>query len=418
MARPTRDARWRGPWPVRRRLRLCVLLLSIVFVAAPAALGAQTTTTPATTTPTTATQAATTPTTTAPTTTTGPVLQFSHNAQIGFILAVVGVFAALWFSLLLFDRISAARWRRSDTYGNLLSQLVDKAFPASPDAKATADEVRFLASAISEPPRGAKGLTRSVLALGLLTLVGVAMVVLLVGNSSNAGDLLKTVVTALLTALTTIVGFYFGAKAVQDVTERPTGGGTAPRPQGPPGVPTEVNASPGPDSGTALVSFKPPADAGGSAISSYTATSDPDGKTGEAATSPITVPGLTAGVEYTFTVRATNAAGKGPASAPSTGLTLAPAASPPGPPTGVAATAGADPGSAVVSFAAPSDDGGAPITGYTATSSPDGLTGSGAASPLTVKGLTSGTQYTFTVRAANSAGDGPESAPSAPVAAS
>jgi hypothetical protein len=65
---------------------------------------------------------------------------------------------------------------------------------------------------------------------------------------------------------------------------------------------------------------------------------------------------------------------------------------------------------ATVSFAAPVSDGGAPIFVYTVTSEPGGLMATGAASPLTVTGLTNGTAYTFTVTATNAAGT---SAPSA-----
>ncbi|MFZ0928316.1 MAG: fibronectin type III domain-containing protein [Syntrophobacteraceae bacterium] len=86
---------------------------------------------------------------------------------------------------------------------------------------------------------------------------------------------------------------------------------------------------------------------------------------------------------------------------------------PPGAPTEVTATAGN--GQASVSFKAP-PDGGCPITRYTVAANPSVKTGgSGKTSPITVKGLTNGTAYTFTVTAANSQGTGPPSQPSAPV---
>lgn len=65
-----------------------------------------------------------------------------------------------------------------------------------------------------------------------------------------------------------------------------------------------------------------------------------------------------------------------------------------------------------VTFAAPASAGGAAITGYTVTSNPGGLTGTGAASPVNIAGLTNGVSYTFTVTANNSAGTGPASAAS------
>jgi hypothetical protein len=83
----------------------------------------------------------------------------------------------------------------------------------------------------------------------------------------------------------------------------------------------------------------------------------------------------------------------------------------PGAPTiGTATVAGGT--SVSVTFTAPANTGSAAITSYTVTSSPGGLTGTGASSPITVSGLTSGTAYTFTVVATNGAGSSPPSAAS------
>jgi uncharacterized protein (TIGR02145 family) len=155
------------------------------------------------------------------------------------------------------------------------------------------------------------------------------------------------------------------------------------------------------------VTFTPPASDGGSAITGYTATSNPGGLTGTGSASPVTVTGLTNGTAYAFTVTATNANGIGQASSASNSVTPSTV---PGAPTIGTATAGN--AQATVTFTAPVSNGGSAITGYTATSSPGGFTGTSTASPITVTGLTNGTAYSFTVTATNANGTGPASSAS------
>ena len=76
-----------------------------------------------------------------------------------------------------------------------------------------------------------------------------------------------------------------------------------------------------PGNGQASVAFTAPASDGGAAITSYTVTSSPDGKTATGPGSPLVVTGLTNGTSYTFTVTAHNAAGDGAASAASAAVT-------------------------------------------------------------------------------------------------
>ena len=82
----------------------------------------------------------------------------------------------------------------------------------------------------------------------------------------------------------------------------------------------------------------------------------------------------------------------------------------PGVPVGVSAIAGN--AQATVSFSAPVSNGGAAITGYRVTAIPGGFSATGAASPITVAGLTNSVAYTFTVQAINSSGLGAASIPS------
>jgi hypothetical protein len=166
-----------------------------------------------------------------------------------------------------------------------------------------------------------------------------------------------------------------------------------------PGAPTGVAAAPG--NTQATISFTPPAYNGGSAITGYTVASNPvggiDSTAGTTGLSHV-VTGLTNGVQYTFTVTATNRVGAGAASVASSSVTPAPTV--PGAPTNVTATAGN--AQATVTFSAPTYTGGSPITSYTVSSIPaDGVDANAGSASLShvITGLKNGTAYAFTVTA-------------------
>ncbi len=167
-------------------------------------------------------------------------------------------------------------------------------------------------------------------------------------------------------------------------------------------VPTNVTALASPNS--ASVSFSASVDNGGDSDILYIVVSNPDGITATGSISPITVTGLTNGTNYTFSVKATNAAGD------SNYSTASNAVIPIGPPTAPAITSvTSSDQSATIAFTAPESDGGSFVTGYTVTSSPGDITATGTSSPITVTGLTNGTAYTFTMVATNEYDDSPVS---------
>lgn len=77
----------------------------------------------------------------------------------------------------------------------------------------------------------------------------------------------------------------------------------------------------------------------------------------------------------------------------------------PGTPTIGTATAGTT-NCASVTFTAPADPGVPSTLTYVVTSTPGSITGSGSSSPVVVTGLSTGTSYTFKVKAQNNAGSG------------
>lgn len=174
-----------------------------------------------------------------------------------------------------------------------------------------------------------------------------------------------------------------------------------------PDAPAAVSAQA--ERGAAVVSWEPPGNAIAAGNSfSYDVTSSPAGGTCSTTERSCRISGLEDGTGYVFSVIARNDVGSGPARASASVTPIGP----PGPPTGVQVFLGSK-GTATVSWLGPTKTGGVVVDRYVAVASPGGASceSSGALS-CTVKGLSNGTDYRFTVTAYNSTGDGPMSAAS------
>ena len=169
-----------------------------------------------------------------------------------------------------------------------------------------------------------------------------------------------------------------------------------------PGAPTGVLTS---IKGTAItVTWLPPANDGGTPVTTYTATSGEltcTAAPSAAALQSCTAPGAKAGTNYSFTVTATNAVGTGAVSAASSPnkYTAKPTA-----PLAVKARANGTTG--IVSWKKPKETGGLAVQQYVVTA-PGGAGCKTIGTSCTVTGLGYSSAYKFTVKAVNGRGTGP-----------
>lgn len=165
-------------------------------------------------------------TTTGPTSSPGQALELQGSGAVVFLVVVGLALVAVWFVPVLFDARRAYRLRR-----DVIGFLRQDAMRAVARDGLTLDELKALLQTIGEPATGQRGLARALMALSLTTIVGVAAFALLLSSAADAADLRKTIVTALLSVLGVVVGFYFGSRSVESAVE--TGQGPRrPQPRG------------------------------------------------------------------------------------------------------------------------------------------------------------------------------------------
>ena len=216
-----------------------------------------------------------------------------------------------------------------------------------------------------------------------------------------------------VSSLTNGTEYTFEVRAVNSVGASPASRGSATPATVPEAV---VNFEATPSDEQIVLSWEAPASNGGTPITHYQyryssnshdtwTASEPAWAdvTGGSSARSQTVSSLTNDTEYTFEVRAVNAAGEGPASR----VSATPAVSKPGAVRNLSASAGDE--WVTLYWDAPLSDGGSPITHYRYRRDGESwatVSGGASARSKTESGLTNGTTYTFYVRAVNSVGGG------------
>lgn len=152
----------------------------------------------------------------------------------------------------------------------------------------------------------------------------------------------------------------------------------------------------------ARVTWDAPSD-GGAPITGYSVTASPGGRscTAKATQTSCTVTGLTGGREYSFTVRARNSVGQGPASPPAVAGALA---APSSRPQGLAVDVSGS--QALVRWTKPRSTGGGRLVQYVVRTTPSGPTCTTRTTSCRLTGLALGRTYEVAVTAVNTGGEG------------
>ena len=243
-----------------------------------------------------------------------------------------------------------------------------------------------------------------------------------------------TTVAHAITGLTNGTAYTYYLRAVNSAGNSDPSRANTVTPKTVPGAPTAVTATADQDANTITISWTAPADDGGAAITGYMVTKSYAGATPKtfdvsASETSLTIPPegstdmIDPGVEFTFTVTATNSAGTGPASAPSAAVMINVDPTEPAQPD--APTATIDPTNDLIiqiSWTAPGD-GGSAITGYTLmrydsagdAAQPISADADDTTHSIMLSDDLRGQSFTFTVTATNGVGDSMESAMSTAV---
>ena len=145
-------------------------------------------------------------------TTADPIAGVSGGTAVWLIVGIAAGIALIWAIPMYLDARRAYK-----AYKYLQIPLMERLLDASESGKLdlSEDQKGELVKAATKRFEATTGLARALMAFAVISILGVALVAVLVSDASDAPDLRKTIITALVSILGTIVGFYFGARTAE-----------------------------------------------------------------------------------------------------------------------------------------------------------------------------------------------------------
>jgi hypothetical protein len=121
------------------------------------------------------------------------------------LLILIAIVMLVWFIPFMTDLVMTHRSQRDAIQGRGGSALVG--------TTAAGNQTSF----------SRRHLVRALIALTIVTIVGVALLLVLSGNTTDATDLRKTLVAGVVAIVGTVVGFYFGGRTAESAAAATTG---------------------------------------------------------------------------------------------------------------------------------------------------------------------------------------------------
>jgi hypothetical protein len=141
-----------------------------------------------------------------------PIINISGMTAVWLVVGIAVGLVLLWAIPLYLESRRAYKAYKHEQVP-LIRDMLKSAEDGTLDL--TPEQMGELVTASTRRFEGGSGTARALMAFAVISILGVALIAVLLSSAGDATDLRKTIITALLSILGTIVGFYFGARTVE-----------------------------------------------------------------------------------------------------------------------------------------------------------------------------------------------------------